>query len=117
MDFFVLTLNLLSPSFSQSCWVRTSVLWSHLFSTILGVNAGNTADDALSLFTIGVEERDSFESGDDDGLESAESSELDGKAVPINFRRAARSMFHLRRTRRSTESRRPGFVTLQGFRI
>ena len=93
------------------------MLWSHLFSTIFGVNAENTADDALSLFTIGVEERDSFESGDDDGLESAESSELDGKAVPINFRRAARSMFHLRRTGRSTESRRPGFVTLQGFRI
>jgi len=55
-------------------------------------------DDALSFFTIGVEERDSFESGDDDGLESAESSNLDGKAADINFRRAARSMFHLRRT-------------------
>src|SRR5712664_2054004 len=76
----------------------TSVLWSHLFSTILGVNAENTADDALSFFTIGVEERDSFESGDDDGVDSAESSDLDGKAAAISFRRAARSAFHLRRT-------------------
>ncbi len=83
------------------------MLWSHLFSTILGVNAENTADDTLSLFTIGVEERDSFESADDDGLESAESSDLDGKAAAISFRRAARSMFHLRRTRSINQEQTP----------
>jgi len=93
------------------------VLWSHLFSTILGVNAENTADDALSLFTIGVEERDSFESGDDDGLESAESSDLDGKAADISFRRAARSMFHLRRTGSINREQTPWLCYTAGFRI
>jgi hypothetical protein len=59
------------------------VLWSHLFSIILGVNAETFAGEALSLFTIDIEDTDSFDSRDGDGLGSAKPSELGGDATPL----------------------------------
>ena len=45
------------------------MLWSHLFSTILGVNAENGDGDVLTFVAIGDEEGESFESEEDGGID------------------------------------------------
>ena len=68
------------------------MLWSHLFSSIFGVNVGTFVGKAKSLLAIGDEERVSFDSEDCDCLDSAKASEADGELLmTVNVEARCRS--------------------------